>query len=218
MQWALLGTLPAPRRRLVATIPGVPLRRCGPVVARAGALVVGPEGDPEPDRGPKRAPTATGAPPRWAVAAREPSTAYGSTAKFKVPGRRRRGLHPAPTTACGVNAVRGPGLRLRSSLLPKSLHACWWSLSGLTRNHALRLDELRDLRQQALAIESPEARRTSQSRQRQNRLDAAQLEGLAGDYRSGMPVRDIAERYRVSRDTVNDHARRMGLPRRYRKS
>lgn len=35
---------------------------------------------------------------------------------------------------------------------------------------------------------------------RQKRLSPAQLEGLAEDYRSGMPLREIAFKYQVHRD------------------
>ena len=58
--------------------------------------------------------------------------------------------------------------------------------------------------------------RPKPARQQQRRLNPAQIEALANDYRDGMPVRTIAAKYQVNRDTVNEHVRRMGLPMRYR--
>ena len=59
--------------------------------------------------------------------------------------------------------------------------------------------------------------KVSKGRQKQNRLNPAQLEALVGDYRSGMPIREIASKYGVNRDTVNNRARRRGLPQRYQR-
>ncbi len=57
--------------------------------------------------------------------------------------------------------------------------------------------------------------KANKRRQKQNRLGPAQLESLVEEYRSGMPVGEIAAKYGVNRDTVNNHVRRIGVPGRY---
>ena len=90
---------------------------------------------------------------------------------------------------------------------------------GAYSNQALQSQNLRDLRERinGTQIKIRVISKPKPGRQKQKRLSPAQLEGLAEDYRSGMPLRVIAYKYQVHRDTVNEHARRMGLPRRYLK-
>jgi DNA-binding NarL/FixJ family response regulator len=90
-------------------------------------------------------------------------------------------------------------------------------LVGAYSNHALPSQDWRDLRECIIGADAKirVASKAKPDRQKQKRLSTAQLEGLAEDYRSGSPVRDIAVKYQVSRDTVNSHVRRMGLPKRY---
>lgn len=89
-------------------------------------------------------------------------------------------------------------------------------LVGSYSNKALQSQELRDLRkQQSSEIKVRVVAKEIKIRQNQNRLAVAELERLASDYRSGVPVREIAAKYRINRNTVNEHARRMGLPRRH---
>lgn len=88
-------------------------------------------------------------------------------------------------------------------------------LVGAYSNQALQSQKLRDLRRQIPEIGDLVASKAPKRRQKQKRLSAAQLESLAHDYRSGIPIRDIASKYQVNRDTVNNHVRRMKLPNRY---
>jgi len=52
-------------------------------------------------------------------------------------------------------------------------------------------------------------------KQRQHRLRPHELERLTADYRCGAAVNELAARYSINRDTVIDHMRRQGVPRRY---
>ena len=52
-------------------------------------------------------------------------------------------------------------------------------------------------------------------KQRQHRLRPQELEQLTADYRSGVAVNDLATQYDLNRDTVIEHMRRQGVPRRY---
>ena len=56
---------------------------------------------------------------------------------------------------------------------------------------------------------------TRHSKQRQRRLRQEDVEQLRVDYSGGTKVNDIADRYGVARQTVLEHVRRMGLPRRH---
>ncbi|MFV0258625.1 MAG: helix-turn-helix domain-containing protein [Acidimicrobiales bacterium] len=50
----------------------------------------------------------------------------------------------------------------------------------------------------------------------QTLLHPEQVADLVDEYRQGVPVRELAERYGVHRQTVSDHARRHGLAPRHR--
>jgi hypothetical protein len=52
-------------------------------------------------------------------------------------------------------------------------------------------------------------------RQHQRRLRQDELDHLVADYLSGVKVKELAERYRITRQTVLEHVRRQGLPRRH---
>ena len=92
-------------------------------------------------------------------------------------------------------------------------------LVGSYSNLALQSQNLRDLRERinGTQIKIRVISKPKPGRQKQKRLSPAQLEGLVEDYRSGMPLREIAFKYQVHRDTANNHVRRMGLPSRYPK-
>ena len=92
-------------------------------------------------------------------------------------------------------------------------------LVGAYSNQALQSQELRDLRERITGSTEKinVIAKSTSCRPRQKRLSPAQLQGLAEDYRSGMPLREIAFAYQIHRDTVNSHVRRMGLPKRHSK-
>jgi hypothetical protein len=54
-----------------------------------------------------------------------------------------------------------------------------------------------------------------QPRQHQRRLRQDELDHLVADYLSGVKVKELAERYRITRQTVLEHMRRQGVPRRH---
>jgi hypothetical protein len=54
-----------------------------------------------------------------------------------------------------------------------------------------------------------------QPRQHQRRLRQDELDHLVADYLSGVKVKELAERYGITRQTVLEHRRRQGLPRRH---
>jgi DNA-binding NarL/FixJ family response regulator len=90
---------------------------------------------------------------------------------------------------------------------------------GRYSNQALQSQKLSDLLEH---IASTQIRirvisKPKPPRRKLRRLSTTQLEGLAKDYRSGMPLREIAAKYRVHRDTVNEHIRRMGLSQRHQR-
>ena len=91
-------------------------------------------------------------------------------------------------------------------------------LVGAYSNQAPQSLNLRDLRKVIPEISDRVTSKATMARQKQRRLTTAQLGDLVEDYRSGVPTREMAVKYRVDRDTVNSHVRRLGLPRRYRKS
>lgn len=54
-----------------------------------------------------------------------------------------------------------------------------------------------------------------QPRQHQSRLRQRELDHLVADYLSGVKVKELAERYRITRQTVLEHMRRQSVPRRH---
>ena len=50
-------------------------------------------------------------------------------------------------------------------------------------------------------------------RQHQRRLRQDELDHLVADYLSGVKVKELAERYRITRQTVLEHMRRQSVPR-----
>ena len=54
-----------------------------------------------------------------------------------------------------------------------------------------------------------------QPRQHQSRLRPDELDHLVADYLSGVKVKELAERYRITRQTVLEHMRRRSVPRRH---
>ena len=54
-----------------------------------------------------------------------------------------------------------------------------------------------------------------QPRQHQRRLRQDELDHLVADYLSGVKVKELAERYRITRQTVLEHMRRQSVPRRH---
>ena len=87
---------------------------------------------------------------------------------------------------------------------------------GVYSNQTRQSQHLRELWRQVPKVRMRVVFTTAQGRQEQHRLNSAQLAGLAHYDRSGVPVREIAAHDQVDRDTVNEHARRMGLARRFR--
>jgi hypothetical protein len=57
--------------------------------------------------------------------------------------------------------------------------------------------------------------RSDKPHQRQHRLRSDQINQFQIDYLSGLALRELAKRYEINRDTVNDLARRLGLPKRH---
>jgi len=55
------------------------------------------------------------------------------------------------------------------------------------------------------------------SKQHQRRLRPEDVERLSVDYLAGAKVTDLAQRFGITRQTVLDHVRRLGLPRRHPK-
>jgi len=55
------------------------------------------------------------------------------------------------------------------------------------------------------------------TKQRQRRLRGEEVDQLTADYLAGIEAGILAERYGIARQTVFDHVRRSGLPRRYPK-
>jgi transposase-like protein len=76
--------------------------------------------------------------------------------------------------------------------------------------------EFRDLRERlgGAKVNSRIVRQPRGPRQKQTRLDGGYLAEFEIDYRSGVPINDLASKYGIDRNTVFVHARRMGLPRR----
>jgi transposase-like protein len=56
---------------------------------------------------------------------------------------------------------------------------------------------------------------TRPPKQHQRRLEADELNRLVADYMSGVDVVELATRYGIARQTVFDHMRRQGAPRRH---
>jgi hypothetical protein len=50
--------------------------------------------------------------------------------------------------------------------------------------------------------------------QRQKRLGEMELNGFKVSYLAGLPIKELAEKYNINRDTVLQHAKRLGLTKR----
>ena len=48
-------------------------------------------------------------------------------------------------------------------------------------------------------------------KQKQTRLSSQELAAFCAAYQDGMPVRELAQRFKISQHTVSEHARRQGL-------
>jgi DNA-binding CsgD family transcriptional regulator len=68
--------------------------------------------------------------------------------------------------------------------------------------------QLTPVRRAAMAEDRP-------PRQHQRRLRQDELDHLVADYRSGIKVKELAECFRITRQTVLEHMRRQSVPRRH---
>lgn len=80
----------------------------------------------------------------------------------------------------------------------------------------LRCGSARQRRSRERQITDSRGLNVRELRMSQTLLRPEQVADLVDEYRQGVPVRELAERYGVHRQTVSDHARRHGLAPRHR--
>jgi hypothetical protein len=80
-------------------------------------------------------------------------------------------------------------------------------------SQAQRLLDLLSQGSEMLAV--PAVWEPHKSRQTQTRLSPIQISQFELDYQAGIPIAELADRYKIHRNTVITQASRLGLPRRH---